>query len=114
LDEIFFVDLPDPDERAAITEIHLELLPRAQLGACPPLRDPLPAFLTLARAADGLSGAELEGAIVEARLDAFAMSRPLAAAAFARALAATIPLSRSRAAEVAALRSWASASARRA
>lgn len=114
LDEIFFVDLPDPDERAAIAAIHLDLAPRSQLGACPPLRDPLPAFLTLARAADGLSGAEIEGAIVEARLDAFAESRPLAATDFARALAATIPLSRSRAAEVEALRAWASASARRA
>jgi hypothetical protein len=113
LDEIFFVDLPDADARAAIAEIHLVLAPRRE-GVSPPFADPLPAFLELARAADGLSGAEIEGAIVEARLDAFAERRPLAADDLARALAATVPLARSRAAEVAALRSWASACARRA
>jgi hypothetical protein len=73
-----------------------------------------PAGVALVRAADGLSGAEIEGAIVEARLDAFAEQRPLAAADLARALASTVPLSRSRAAEIAALRTWASAAARRA
>ncbi|HEY8378819.1 MAG TPA: AAA family ATPase, partial [Nannocystis sp.] len=114
LDEIFFVDLPDADERAAIAEIHLIHAPCARLGRAPELADPLADYLALARAADGLSGAEIEGAIVEARLDAFAEQRPLAAADLARALAATIPLSRSRAAEIAALRSWASAAARRA
>lgn len=114
LDEIFFVDLPDPDERAAIAEIHLYHAPRALLGAAPPLADPLLELVDLVRAADGLSGAEIEGAIVEARIDAFAESRPLARVDLARALTATIPLSRSRASEVAALRAWASAAARRA
>lgn len=114
LDEIFFVDLPDADERAAIAEIHLDLAPRRRLGAAPPLADPLQDLVALVRAADGLSGAEIEGAIVEARLDAFAEQRPLAAADLARALASTVPLSRSRAAEIAALRAWASAAARRA
>ncbi|MFZ6183555.1 AAA family ATPase [Nannocystis pusilla] len=114
LDEIFFVDLPDADERAAIAEIHLEHAPRSHMGAAPVLADPLPDLVDLVRAADGLSGAEIEGAIVEARLDAFAESRPLARRDLARALAATIPLSRSRAGEITALRAWASAAARRA
>lgn len=113
LDEIFFVDLPDADARAAIAEIHLVLAARRG-GAVPPLADPPAAYLDLARGADGLSGAEIEGAIVEARLDAFADGRPLAAADLARALAATIPLARSRAAELAALRAWAGACARKA
>lgn len=112
LDETFFVDLPGPDERAAIAEIHLVAAPQRRLGRAPPLADPLPDFLATARAADGLSGAEIEGAVTEARLDAFAEARPLAAADLDRALAATIPLSRSRAAEVAALRSWATRFAR--
>ncbi|MBK7826030.1 AAA family ATPase [Nannocystis sp.] len=112
LDETFFVDLPGPDERAAIAEIHLLAAPQRRLGRAPPLADPLPDFLATARAADGLSGAEIEGAVTEARLDAFAEARPLAAADLHRALAATIPLSRSRAAEVAALRSWATRFAR--
>lgn len=114
LDEIFFVDLPDADERAAIAEIHLEHAPRTLLGVAPVLADPLPDLIDLVRATDGLSGAEIEGAIVEARIDAFAEARPLARVDLARALAATIPLSRSRADEIAALRAWASAAARRA
>jgi len=114
LDETFFVDLPGADERATITEIHLLVAPRRSLGAAPPLADPLARYLELARAADGLSGAEIEGAVTEARLDAFADDRPLAAADLARALAATIPLSRSRAAELAGLRAWAERFARRA
>ncbi|MBK9755436.1 MAG: AAA family ATPase [Nannocystis sp.] len=112
LDETFFVDLPGPDDRATIAEIHLVAAPQRRLGRAPPLADPLPDFLATARAADGLSGAEIEGAVTEARLDAFAEARPLAAADLHRALAATIPLSRSRAAEVAALRSWATRFAR--
>lgn len=114
LDETFFVDLPGPDERAAIARIHLVTAPQRRLGAAPPLADPLPDFLELARAADGLSGAEIEGAITEARLDAFAEARPLAAADLARGLAATIPLSRSRAPEIAGLRAWAERFARHA
>ena len=112
LDETFFVDLPGPDERAAILEIHLLHAPQRRLGRAPPLADPLPRFLAAARDADGLSGAELEGAVTEARLDAFADARPLAAADLLRALAATIPQSRSRADEVTALRAWASRFAR--
>ena len=114
LDETFFVDLPGPDERAIITEIHLLVAPRRHLAAAPPLADPLPSYLAAARAAEGLSGAEIEGAVTEARLDAFAEARPIAAADLTRALAATIPLSRSRAAELATLRAWAERFARRA
>lgn len=114
LDETFFVDLPGPDERVAIARIHLVAAPQRRLGAAPPLADPLPDFLELARAADGLSGAEIEGAITDARLDAFAEARPLAAADLARGLAATIPLSRSRAPEIAGLRAWAERFARHA
>lgn len=112
LDETFFVDLPDADTRATIAHIHLVRAPERRLGAAPPLADPLERFLALARAAEGLSGAELEGAVVEARLEAFAERRPLAADDLAQALAATIPLSRSRAGELAALRAWAAAYAR--
>ncbi len=112
LDEIFFVDLPGPDERAAILEIHLLHAPQRRLGRAPPLADPLALYLNAARDADGLSGAELEGALTEARLDAFAEARPLAAADLQRALTATIPLSRSRAVEVATLRAWAGRFAR--
>ncbi len=114
LDETFFVDLPGPEERATIAEIHLVAGPRRRLGVAPPLADPLAHYLDAARAADGLSGAEIEGAVTEARLDAFAETRPLTATDLARALSATIPQSRSRAPELAALRDWAGRFARRA
>jgi ATP-dependent 26S proteasome regulatory subunit len=114
LDELFFVDLPDADARATILAIHLETKPARLLGHVPPLADPREAYLALARAAEGFSGAELEAALIEARLAAFARAEPLAAADFADALAATIPLARSHAESIEALRRWATTRARRA
>jgi MoxR-like ATPase len=114
LDEVFFVDLPDAAARAAILQIHLLIAPARELSALPPLADPPQAFLDLAARADGYSGAELAAALIEARLDAFAEARPLAAADLERALAATIPLSRACFDEISALRAWATGAARRA
>lgn len=114
LDEIFFVDLPDASEREAILRVHLELVPRRRLGQAPPCADPWPAFAAVIHAAEGHSGAEIEAALVEARLAAFAEARPLAAADLRRAIEATIPLSRTRAESIAALRAWAGERARRA
>lgn len=107
LDEVFFVDLPDADARARILEIHLQVRPARELGEAPPLADSVEAYTQLARAAEGFSGAELEAALIEARLDAFARREPLAAKDLERALAATIPLSRSRRESIDALRQWA-------
>jgi MoxR-like ATPase len=114
LDEVFFVDLPGPEERAAILRVHLETVPRRVLGEVPPLDNGVDSFLDLARDADGMSGAELEGALVEARLVAYAEGRPLAAADLRAALETTVPLSRSRAEVIDGLRQWASTRARRA
>ncbi len=114
LDELFFVDLPGPAERAAILEVHLSRLPAARLGRAPQLADSPEAFAALARAAEGFSGAELEAALIEARLAAFAETRPLAADDLAGALQTIIPLSRSRARELSTLRAWAETRARRA
>ena len=80
---------------------------KRRLGAAAPLADPRERYLELARSAEGFSGAELEAALVEARLAAFHEDRPLAAADLERALSETVPLSRSRAESIAALRSWA-------
>ncbi|TPV95387.1 MAG: AAA family ATPase [Myxococcales bacterium FL481] len=113
-DETFFVDLPSAEERLAITRIHLYDQPRRRCGASPPCADAWEAFAAVADAAEGYSGADLEAALVEARLDAFAEARPVAAGDFSRALAAAVPLSRSHAASVSALRRWAETSARRA
>jgi SpoVK/Ycf46/Vps4 family AAA+-type ATPase len=114
LDEVFFVDLPDADARERIAVIHLEEAPLRRYGAAPPLADSREAFARLARSAEGWSGAELEAALVEARLDAFAQGRPLAAADFAAALARGVPLSRTYAEDIAALRAWARTRARHA
>ncbi len=112
LDELFFVDLPQAAARRDILEVHLTTIPRDNLGQPPPLADPEQAFYALAQQAEGYSGAELAAALVEARIDAYTESRPLAAADFARALAACIPLSRTRAEDIAALRAWAADRAR--
>jgi hypothetical protein len=84
------------------------------VGLAPPCADPWPAFAAVIRVAEGLSGAEIEAALVEARLDAFAEGRPLRADDLGRAVQATVPLSRTRAESIAALRSWAGERARRA
>ncbi len=114
LDEVFFVDLPDREARATILAIHLEQRPARELGLIPPLAQPREAFLELARAAEGFSGAELEAALVEARLEAFSRSEPLAAADLDRALRSTVPLARSHAEAIDELRRWAATRARRA
>lgn len=107
LDETFFVDLPDAQAREAVLRVHLLTRPARTLGAAPPMDDPWEDFAETARAAEGLSGAEIEAALVEARLCAFADDRPLAAADLRAALTATVGLSRTRAEDVDALRRWA-------
>lgn len=112
LDEVFFVDLPGPQARAQILDVHLQQVPARQLGQIPKLAEPAERFAAVARSADGFSGAELEAALVEARLEAFAAGRALAPADLERALAATVPLSVTRSESIDALRSWASHRAR--
>jgi hypothetical protein len=112
LDEIFFVDLPDGSERVEILRVHVLAVPERQLGGAPPLADRWEAYAEVAAGADGFSGAELEAAVVEARLAAFVDSRPLAADDVRRAIEATVPLSVTRREEIEALRTWARERAR--
>lgn len=98
-DEVFFVDLPGPEERASIFAIHLRKR----------RRDPAAFDLPrLATAAQGFSGAEIEQAIVSALYAAFASGSILTSELIEREIACTHPLSVVRAEEVASLRSWAS------
>jgi SpoVK/Ycf46/Vps4 family AAA+-type ATPase len=97
-DEIFFVDLPDAPEREEILRIHLGL--RRQ----DPAAFDVPA---LSARADGFSGAEIEQAVIGGALRALQAGRPLDTALLAEELAATVPLSRSRAEDVQRLRAWA-------
>ena len=98
-DEIFFVDLPNPEERAQIFAIHLRKRKR----------DPAAFNLAhLADASNGFSGAEIEQAIVSALYAAFVAGTELETDHVLNELKATRPLSVIRAEEVASLREWAS------
>jgi SpoVK/Ycf46/Vps4 family AAA+-type ATPase len=97
-DEVFFVDLPGSEARRAVFEIQLKARKH----------DPGHFDLAaLARATEGFSGAEIEAVVVGALYRAFAASTDLTTADLAAEAAAVVPLSVSRAEEVAALRAWA-------
>jgi hypothetical protein len=97
-DEIFFVDLPDPDTRVEVLRLHLT---RRQLQAD---EFNLPA---LAAAANGFSGAEIEQAIVSALYTAHSERAPLDTDLLMQEIRNTRPLSVLMAEQVGALREWA-------
>jgi SpoVK/Ycf46/Vps4 family AAA+-type ATPase len=102
-DEIFFVDLPSAAERAEIWRIHLVKRNR----------DPGQFDLhTLAMASDGLSGAEIEQAVIAGLYEAFDKGRPLEMADLLDVLQDTVPLSQMMQEEIGALRAWAKQRAR--
>ncbi len=86
-DEIFFVDLPDERERAAILQIHL--MRRKQ----DPRRFDLQA---LVQATDGYSGAEIEQVIITALYQAIYAKQPVSTELIVEEVQATVPLSISR------------------
>ena len=86
-DEVFFVDLPTADERAAIFAVQLRL------------RNQDPAtydVAALSAASEGFSGAEIEQAVVAGLLRALHAKQAPGPALVLEELAATVPLSRSR------------------
>ncbi|MEZ4866836.1 MAG: AAA family ATPase [Caldilineaceae bacterium] len=102
-DEIFFVDLPDTQERADIWKIHISKRNR----------DPNQFDLhTLAMASDGLSGAEIEQAVIAGLYEAFDQNRALAMSDLLDVLQDTVPLSRMMEEEIEGLRAWAQQRAR--
>lgn len=98
LDEIFFVDLPRAEARAAILALHLE---RRGIDAGELDLDALSA------AGEGFTGAELEAAIVSARHRAAAEGTAVDTGSLLAAIDATVPLSVTMAEQIAALRDWA-------
>jgi hypothetical protein len=98
-DEVFFVDLPRPEERSSIFAIHLRKRRRDPAGFDLP---------RLVDASQGFSGAEIEQAIVSGLYSAFACGSDLTTELILRELECTRPLSVTRAEEVASLRAWAS------
>ncbi len=102
-DEIFFVDLPTANERSDIWRIHL--LKRN--------RDPKQFDLTtLAMASEGLSGAEIEQAVIAGLYEAFDKNRPLEMSDLLDVLQETVPLSQMMQEEIDRLRAWARQRAR--
>lgn len=97
-DEIFFIDLPDPLERAEVFRIHLDKRRRD------PAAYQLP---VLAKASEGFSGAEIEQSIVAGLYDAFDSGQDLDQDLLLEALRRTRPLSRVMAEEIERRRIWA-------
>lgn len=102
-DEIFFIDLPNFDERAEIFAIHL-----ARRG-----RNPLSYNLDeLAQKSVGFSGAEIEQVVISGLYDAFESGRELHDDELLKNLSETIPLSKTMEQQISALRNWARSHAR--
>lgn len=97
-DEIFFVDLPNARERGEILKIHLDKKGRDQVAF---------RIGELAAATEGYSGAELEDIVISGMYTAFAEGRDLTHEDMVKAVNSTIPLSRTMAEKIGALRSWA-------
>src|SRR5579864_6451206 len=97
-DELFFVDLPNQIERKQIFSIQLAKRKRN------------PADFDLekvAAAAKGHSGAEIDAAVQGALYAAYSEKKQLTTQSLLDVLAQTVPLSTTRAEEIAALRAWA-------
>src|SRR5579863_9952964 len=97
-DELFFVDLPNQAERKQIFSIQL-----AKRKRNPAEFD----LEKIAAAAQGYSGAEIDAAVQGALYAAYSEKKPLATQLLLDALSQTVPLSTTRAEEIAALRDWA-------
>jgi SpoVK/Ycf46/Vps4 family AAA+-type ATPase len=97
-DELFFVDLPNQSERKQIFGIQLSRRKRNpaefDLGQ-------------LAAAARGFSGAEIESIVQTALYAAYSQKVQLTAQHMMDAIRSTVPLSTTRAEEIAELREWA-------
>jgi hypothetical protein len=102
-DDNFFVDLPNHEEREAIWRIQIARYKRD------PQDYPIP---ELAAASDGMTGAEIEQAFIDALYAAFPENHDPTLATIKRVLEEQVPLSRLMAEQMAALRKWASGRAR--
>nr|WP_318729712.1 AAA family ATPase [Roseofilum sp. Guam] len=102
-DEIFFVDLPNEQERQDIFTIHLEKR-RRDISRFD--------IEQLSKICDGFSGAEIEQALIAAMYEAFAQDREFTQLDIIAAIKATLPLSKTMQEQVTALRDWARQRAR--
>jgi hypothetical protein len=103
LDDIFFVDLPNENERASVFEIHLKRRKRDAKNF---------ELQELARITEGFSGAEIEEAVIAGLFDAFSVGSDLTQEILCNSIYSTVPLSRTMSEELARLRKWAAGRAR--
>ena len=103
LDEIFFVDLPNKEERRKVFEIHLRKRGREASNFD---------LSVLADAADGFSGAEIEEAVISSLYDVFYLEKELGTQDVLASIKASVPLSKTMAEEISSLRAWADGRAR--
>lgn len=97
-DELFFVDLPNFEERKEILTVHLE-----KRGWDAGKFD----LARLSEALDGYSGAEIEQIVSSALLETYAQKKVLSEDAIINQQELTVPLSRTKEDELYALREWA-------
>jgi SpoVK/Ycf46/Vps4 family AAA+-type ATPase len=99
IDEIFFVDLPNKEERMEIFNVHLSKRNR----------NPMDFDLEkLVGEADGFSGAEIEQVIIAALFDSFHKGVEMDTDIISNSIRKTIPLSVSMSESITRLRNWAS------
>ena len=105
-DELFFCDLPDADERAAIWRVHI-----SKRGRNPDKFN----LEMLASRTESFVGAEIEAMVTEAMYSAFEDAEAeMTDEHLLEAIRNTVPLSRTMAPQIDALRAWATGRARRA
>lgn len=104
-DEMFFVDLPDEQERKQIWDIVITRHGR-RIGDFD--------AMALARAAEQFTGAEIDAVFVDALFESFTEDREPTDFDLATAITRTIPLARLMDGQIAALRQWAKGRAREA
>jgi SpoVK/Ycf46/Vps4 family AAA+-type ATPase len=98
-DEVFFVDLPTPQERQEIWQIQLRARNQDPAAFDLPL---------LVEASDGFAGAEIEQCVISALYGALRKAATLTTDLLLEAITGTVPLSVSRRADIEALRARAS------
>jgi len=95
-DEIFFLDLPNPEERLSILDLHLK-------KRRPNYSFPLS---TIIDRTDGFSGAELEQAVIEGMHFSFSENRELMEKDLIKAVSELVPLSRTAKEQINLLKEW--------
>jgi ATP-dependent 26S proteasome regulatory subunit len=102
-DELFFVDLPNQQEREAIWEIQIGKYSRDAKDFD---------IVQLAKVTEGLTGSEIENAFVEALYQAFDAEKEPTDLTIAGVLTEFVPLSKLMAEQIAGLKNWAKGRAR--